>query len=119
MQIYVKNHFEGLHRWKDAPEAQKFIRDYHRHIFYCVTTAEVFEDDRDIEFFALKSQISEFWNSKKQQLGEGVDWSCEQMAKMLLTYLHKIYPGRCLSVDISEDNENGAVVTMLKNGEII
>ena len=126
MQIYIKNTFEGYHRWKDAPDEVKFLRTPHRHIFHVKTTIEVDHADRELEFFMVQRTIDAIiksWSANSTfpswcEECPTIDWSCETMAIELLKELHKKYPRR-MSCDISEDGENGAVVTISEGGIII
>lgn len=116
MEVYIKNQFEGFHRWKTAPEEVKFLRDPHRHIFKVKTTVSVNFADRDVEFIMVQHRINEI--IKKWDDVDHLDWSCETMAINILTELNKLYPGREMSCDVSEDGENGAVVHMTAEGKI-
>ena len=53
--IYVTTQFEGVHRYKDAPDEVSFLRDYHRHIFKVKLAIEVMHNERDIEFIMLNA----------------------------------------------------------------
>tara|TARA_R110000868_G_scaffold132290_2_gene342957 strand:+ start:5337 stop:5555 length:219 start_codon:yes stop_codon:yes gene_type:complete len=57
-QIYISTSFEGLHQWKDAPDQVDFLRSAHRHIFNIKIYFEVNHNDRDLEFFMMKSEIN-------------------------------------------------------------
>lgn len=119
MEVYSKNQFEGFHRWKDAPEEVAYLRDCHRHIFKIKTTIAVTFADRDVEFIMAQHRINEIiksWDEVDEK--ERELWSCETMAIKILTELHKIYPNREMSCDISEDGENGAKVYMDASGNV-
>lgn len=126
MQIYIKNTFVGYHRWKDAPDEVKFLRAPHRHIFHVKTTIEVDHADRELEFFMVQRSIDDIiksWSADNKvpswsEECPTIDWSCETMATELLKELHKKYPRRMIC-DISEDDENGAVVTISEGGVVI
>lgn len=116
MEIYIKNQFVGFHRWKNAPDEVSFLRDPHRHIFKVKTSIEVQFADRELEFFMVQKEIDEIiagWKSI-----DTLDWSCETMAIDILKNLHKRYPNRKMTCDISEDGENGAVVGIAGTGTI-
>ena len=112
--IVVKNQFEGIHRYKDAPEQVLFLRGYHRHIFNVKTKIEVFHDDRELEFIIVKRAIDNFLKSKTENT-EGEYWfmenlSCEQVARQIYDFLIKQYGERKIIIEISEDGENSAVL---------
>ncbi len=106
-QIYIKTQFEGFHRWKDAPNEVSFLRNKHRHIFYVVVYIPVEHNDREIEFILFKREIEEFINNNinKQDVG-----SCEMIAEKIAININIKY-NRPILVDISEDNENGAIIS--------
>ena len=106
--IKVKNQFEGIHCYKNAPESASFLRSPHRHIFYVTTKISVTHDDRELEFFIVKHRIIELLSEVVNELG--INMSCEQIAKSLITKLQSIYGNRYYQVEVSEDNENSAVV---------
>lgn len=106
--IKVTTQFEGQHCWPDAPEEVIFLRNVHRHMFCVCVRMEVFHNDREIEFIILKHQVEDFIAD--------ADWplhtSCEMMCESILEFIQSKYgPGRRISVEVSEDGENGAVVT--------
>lgn len=100
--VWVTTQFVGFHRWKDAPEEVKFLRDYHRHIFHVKLAVQVTHNNRQVEFFTLKKELDTFLELYKDQYFEE---SCEMIAQTLL----KRFGARI--VNVSEDNENGATVT--------
>lgn len=111
--IVVRTQYEGIHRYKDAPEQVKFLRDYHRHIFYVEAKIQVFHDDRDLEFIMVKQAINAYFDIflNKFDVYEMGDQSCEMIAKNLIKYLKTNYGDeRKITVSVFEDNENGAVV---------
>lgn len=116
MHVYIKNQFEGFHRWKTAPDEVSFLRDRHRHIFKVKTTIEVEFADRDVEFIMVQHEINDI--IKEMVAGDMLDWSCETMAIYILEHLHQLHPNREMSCDVSEDGENGAVVSVSKSGKI-
>lgn len=115
MNIFVTTQFEGLHRWKDAPEETKFLRNFHRHVFFVKLTVNVKHDDRELEFFEVKARLQ---RAISVVVNRGNTGSCEQIAIKLLGYLSEHLKNRQLICEVSEDNENGAVVYMNERGEI-
>ena len=111
MFIAVTNFFEGIHRYKDAPQQVDFLRNYHRHIFNIKTKIEVFHDDRELEFIMVKRNINNFINSCLNDEGYFFmeNLSCEQFADKLYEYLIKEYGQRKITIEVSEDDENCAI----------
>lgn len=113
--ITVTNNFRGYHKYANAPENVRFLRNVHRHVFNVRTTIEVQHNERDIEFFQLQSHIEGYvrmqYGKQQDSYIEGIYiHSCEELAENVLTHLHKVYPGRRARVEVWEDNENGAIV---------
>lgn len=112
--IYVKFQKEGIHRYP-AAETDPNLKDVsflafpHRHIFHFKVSIEVFHDDRDLEFIQFKRWLESLY------LGVlDIDFkSCEMLAQDLINLINDKYPNRTISVDVSEDDENGAVLHFL------
>lgn len=109
-KIFVRTQFEGFHSYINAPEQVKYLRDLHRHIFHVEITMTVFHDDREIEFIMLKNDVNTYLDVLKN-----TNHSCEQYAELILNYIENMYSTkekhRYISVSVSEDNENGAIVS--------
>jgi len=106
-KIFVTGTYIAFHNWEEAPREVSFLRHVHRHVFFYRVEVEVKHNDREIEFFTLKSKIEEYIdNMHKVDVG-----SCELQAENLLDYIQGLYNWRYVCVSISEDNENGAVVS--------
>lgn len=106
--IYVTNQYAGFHTYEKAPDVVKFLSYPHRHVFKFKVILEVKHNDRDLEFFMVQDKLMRFIqkNFNLKDLG-----SCETQAEMMFEFLTKIYPGRPYSVEVSEDGENGAIVS--------
>lgn len=109
-QIWVKFQKEGVHRYPAAltdPELAdvNFLGYPHRHIFWFDVAIDVFHDDRDIEFILFKRWIESLYDEKTIQLDHK---SCEMICDDLAEQINNKYPGRNLTIIVSEDNENGA-----------
>lgn len=103
--IKVTADFEGIHRYPSAPEEVSFLRFPHRHTFYVKAEIEVFHDDRELEFIIVKRWLQKQFN---EQLGS---MSCEMIAKQMIQAIHNAWgDNRDVTVEVWEDNENGAVV---------
>jgi predicted RNA-binding protein with PIN domain len=109
-EVYCTVLIEGTHCWPDCPfEEVAYLRDEHRHVFYVRAYKTVSHSDRDVEFIMLKHQITNYvyaryWDTTTQLHVFG-SRSCEMLASELIKEFHL---SKC---DVSEDNENGAVVT--------
>ena len=120
MKIFVTTQFEGLHRWKDAPEEVAFLRAYHRHMFHVRFEVEVTKEDREIEFILCKRQLEKLIETLF--VGEKLDMSCETIATHILDFMTReraICANRAARCEVSEDGENGAIVEITKEGQFI
>lgn len=106
IEVYCTILFEAIHNWPECPfEEVSYLRDPHRHIFYIKAYKQVNHDDRDVEFIMLKHDISFYLRQTypAKQLGAT---SCEMLA---LKLVKEFDLSKC---EVSEDNENGAIVTV-------
>lgn len=104
----VRTRFQALHRWEDAPEEVKFLRDEHRHEFHVVVRIEQFHDDREVEYIMLKRWVDKTLDKWPHNRGQQ---SCEMMANKLLHNLQAEYgEDREYRIEITEDGENGALL---------
>jgi hypothetical protein len=112
--IWVTFQKEGIHRYPDAATNPNlatgdwldvsFLASPHRHIFHFKVEIEVYHDDRDIEFIQFKRILENEYN--KGILS--VDYkSCEMIANDLYQFIHSNYPDREVTIEVSEDGENG------------
>ncbi len=109
IEVWCTLSFESVHCWPDAPEAVMFLRVPHRHMFHAKLWFRVMHDDRDIEFILAKRKAQEFveqWRTRPETL----TWSCERWAIELLNSQGAI------RVEVSEDLENGAIVSLPQKG---
>lgn len=123
--IYVKFQREGIHKYPAALTDPKlatggdddvsFLGYPHRHMFHFKVQLEVFHDDRDVEFIQFKRELEALYSSGVMQLDYK---SCEMMAQDLAKYIQTKYPNRDLTIDISEDNENGSIIEYTKHGQV-
>jgi hypothetical protein len=112
--IWVTFTREGIHKYPAALDDPKlatgdeydvsFLGYPHRHIFHFRVAIEVFHDDRDIEFIQFKRWLTKLYNEATLQLDYK---SCEMIAEDLYQMISDRYPGREVTIEISEDNENG------------
>jgi hypothetical protein len=113
--IYVTFQKEGIHKYPAAltdPALMtgdeydvSFLGYPHRHMFHFKVGISVTHSDRDIEFIQFKRWLEKLYADKVLQLDFK---SCEMMAEDLYERINDRYPGRTVSIDVSEDGENGA-----------
>ena len=109
--IIIRFQLDGMHNFPKAallfPEAA-FLADRHRHMFHFELHKQVNHDDRDVEFICFKRDVMNYlvdqYSDNYRRTLEFGAMSCEMIAKELLEKFD------CLSVTVSEDNENGAIV---------
>lgn len=109
-EVFCTLQIEGTHRWPDCPFPEvAYLRDEHRHLFYIKAYKTVTHSDRDVEFIILKHRIEEYfikyYNNTLHLCAFGAK-SCEMIAEELIA---EFGLSRC---EVSEDNENGAIVTV-------
>ena|SRR5271165_696372 len=107
-KIFVTFQKEGIHRYPDAPKGVEFLKNPHRHMFHFRVEISVFDNDRDIEFILFKRELELVYGDKTLTLD---DKSCETIAEELIRYVKSKYPCRTMTVEVSEDGENGAVLS--------
>ena len=115
--IWVTFRKEGIHKYPAALEDPKlatgdeydvsFLGYPHRHIFHFKVEIEVFHDDRDIEFIQFKRWLEKLYSEKTLELDYK---SCEMICDDLAQQINNKYPGRKISLTVSEDGENGATI---------
>ena len=126
--IWVTFQKEGIHKYPAALDDPKlatggwddvsFLGYPHRHMFHFRVSIEVFHDDREIEFIQFSRWLQRLYSvgtgdqdSKAEHTVLALDYkSCEMIADDLFAQINNKYPGRELHIEVSEDNENGAVV---------
>lgn len=115
--IWVKFQREGIHAYPAAlllPELEdvSFLGYPHRHIFHFKVSIEVMHDDRDIEFIQFKRFCENLYSEGMLKLQAK---SCEMIADELSLAIRVVpaFRGRKLVIEVSEDNENGAVIEYL------
>ena len=119
-QIWVTFQKEGIHCYPAAATDPKlntageydvsFLANPHRHIFHFRVSIDVFHNDRDIEFIQFKRWLENLYSRDNSDYGSVLElnWkSCEMIADDLYTQIASTYPGRAVSIEVSEDGENG------------
>jgi hypothetical protein len=118
-KIWVTFRREGIHCYPAAATDPKlntageydvaFLANPHRHIFHFRVSIDVFHNDRDIEFIQFKRWLESLYNGANTVLA--LDWkSCEMIADDLYLQIAARYPGRAISIEVSEDGENGCSI---------
>jgi hypothetical protein len=113
--IWVTFKKEGIHRYPAAltdPNLAtgdewdvSFLGHPHRHMFHYKVWIEVFHDDRDIEFIQLKRWLESLYATGTLE----ADYkSCEMLSDDLYSVITARYPGRHITIEVSEDGENGS-----------
>ena len=117
-KIWVTFRREGTHKFPAALTDPKlktgdeydvsFLGYPHRHMFHFKVAIEVFHDDREIEFIQFKRWLENLYGKGVLELDYK---SCEMMATDLYQQISEKYPKREVTIEVSEDGENGAVIT--------
>jgi hypothetical protein len=93
--------------WDDV----SFLANPHRHIFHFRVTLDVTHNDRDVEFIQFKRWCERLYAGTLE-----LDYkSCEMIAETLITVIIARYPDRSITVEVFEDNENGAILKYKKD----
>jgi hypothetical protein len=124
-KIWITFRREGTHKYPAALTDPKlktgdeydvsFLGYPHRHIFHFRVAIEVFHDDRDIEFIQFKRWLENLYGKGTLELDYK---SCEMIATDLYQQINSRYPNREVTIDVSEDGENGATMTWAANSSI-
>ena len=116
--IFVRFQKEGVHCYPAAATDPalatgdaydvSFLASPHRHIFHFEVTIQVFHNDRDIEFIQFKRWLENLYAGGTLELNYK---SCEMISDELYDQIAARYPDRDITISVSEDNENGAVIS--------
>lgn len=116
--IWVTFRKEGIHLYPAALTDPKlktgdeydvsFLGYPHRHIFHFKVRIEVFHDDRDIEFIQFKRWLENLYSQGTLELNHK---SCEMISDDLYKEISTKFPGRFVEIEVSEDGENGSLIT--------
>ena len=122
-QIWVTFQKEGIHCYPAAATDPKlntageydvsFLANPHRHMFHFRVSIDVFHNDRDIEFIQFKRWLENLYSgSNNNNSVLELDWkSCEMIADDLYLQIAAAYPGRNITIEVSEDGENGCSIS--------
>lgn len=106
--IIVKLQYEATHNWPKVAEVLPnnpeihFLQYPHRHVFHITLEKAVTHSDRDVEIILFKKVVLNYLHESFR--GNLENRSCEMLAELLLATFD------CFSVEVLEDNENGAKV---------
>lgn len=111
--IYITFRKEGIHCYPAAledPTLQdvSFLGYPHRHMFHFKVGIEVTHNDRDVEFIQFKRWIEGLYSTGTLELNSK---SCEMMADDLYSHIAVKYINRSVTIDVSEDGENGCTIS--------
>jgi hypothetical protein len=119
-KIWVSFQKEGIHCYPAAATDPAlntndeynvaFLASPHRHIFHFRVSIDVFHNDRDIEFIQFKRWLISLYNGQNSVLELNYK-SCEMIADDLYSQIAARYPNRAVIIDVSEDGENGCVIS--------
>jgi len=109
--IWVTFRREGIHKFPAAATDPNladvaFLANEHRHIFHFIISIEVFHNDRDIEFIQFKRWLESLYQGTLELNYK----SCEMISDDLYEVIASRYPGRDITITVSEDGENGATI---------
>ena len=112
-QIWITFQHEGMHQFRAAADDPKlqdvaFLAHPHRHMFHFRVSIDVFHNDRDIEFIQFKRWCEGLYNTDTLVLNHK---SCEMIADDLYVQIGSKYPNRNVTIEVSEDGENGCAIT--------
>jgi len=112
-QIWITFRKEGIHKYPAAAEDPRladvsFLANEHRHIFHFRVSIDVWHNDRDIEFIQFKRWCEGLYSTDTLILDHK---SCEMIADDLYVQIGSKYPERNVTIEVSEDGENGCAIT--------
>jgi hypothetical protein len=123
-KIWVTFRKEGIHCYPAAATDPmlntageydvSFLANPHRHIFHFRVSIDVFHNDRDIEFIQFKRWLENLYTSHRSDspIVLALDWkSCEMIADDLYIHIAERYPNRAVTIEVSEDGENGCSIS--------
>jgi len=124
-QIWVTFQREGVHCYPAAATDPQlatgdeydvsFLASPHRHIFHFRVSIDVFHNDRDIEFIQFKRWLENLYSGtgpyNENRVLELNYKSCEMIADDLYDQIAARYPNRAVTIEVSEDGENGCSIS--------
>jgi len=124
-QIWVTFQKEGIHCYPAAATDPQlatgdeydvsFLASPHRHVFWFKVWIDVFHNNRDLEFIQFKRWLENLYSGSgpfnEGRVLELNHKSCEMIADDLYLQIAGRYPGRNITIEVSEDGENGCSIT--------
>jgi hypothetical protein len=109
--IWVTFQRKGFHYYPQAKTEENlsdvsYLGDRHRHLFKFKVTIEVFHDDRELEFHQFLNYVESLFDTSIDINGKSV----EMRADDLHSDISATYPGRDMTIEISEDGECGCTI---------
>lgn len=109
MLVYCTTRFIGFHKWNDAPDALAHLRNVHRHEFHVKVKVKVSHNDRFVEFQHMRAHLDEYLTEAFVNTQETpYSFSCEMIAEKIAAHMIHQLNYEVITVDVSEDGENGA-----------
>lgn len=111
-EVFCQLDIEGVHHWPDCPLTEvSYLKHPHRHLFHIQAYKDVSHNNRDTEFIVLKHEIyfylvDNYYDSTYKICDFGSS-SCEMIAEELIEEFD------LSSCSVSEDKENGALITVI------
>lgn len=109
--VWVTWRAVGLHAWPEAPLRRSYLRSPHRHVFHLRLELPVSHDDREHEFHDLQDFLAFAGDAAITLRAVDAVGSCEMIARRIATAAADKFD-RQATVDVSEDGESGARVTV-------
>lgn len=112
--IQVKFQLDGIHHYPLASGKYALLSNPHRHVFHFRVRVSVNHSDREIEFLAFKDELINYISTFSPFQSNVSTMSCEQLAEGIISYIKGSYPGRAIECEVSEDDENSAIITVIE-----
>lgn len=119
-RVWVTFDKEAIHKYPAALEDPalaevSFLGYPHRHILKFKVWIDVFHNDRDIEFILFKRWLLSLYDEKNLDLDYK---SMEMISDDLAQQINLKYPNRVITIEVSEDGENGSYKVYVPDEEI-
>lgn len=112
-RIWVTFQRAGIHLYPAAATDPNladvsYLGHPHRHLFKFRVSIEVFHEDRELEFHQFLNWLESLYDQGTLELNHK---SCEMIGDELAQIILTQYPGRALTVEVSEDGECGCTLS--------
>lgn len=105
--IKVTFQWSGVHHWPNAEGKHDYLQFTHRHMFKGSAKIQVWDHDREIEFFDVLDFIHDQLSDYRELDGRSCEWVGQDL---IMRLLGKYGEQRSVEVEITEDGENGAII---------